>query len=328
MAANITKKHDIIYEGIAEEYHGRYTKVKLFDPFTGYRWEHYTFYKLQIMKIVPKRYYFSNTVKEIMKNTKIHKDTKFSIYGSNIHKEVIMTVLCGECGGNYTQSANLLKKGILKCKCRLKGRNLLYGFGIKDIETPCDSDKYYSKWCGIIRRCYSVSERHKFRAYTGCTVSDKWRLFSNFKSWCILQEDAYGIDIADYNIDKDLKSLRTKGDIYSEELCTFITPQINSFMTDNLINRGEWPLGVHKRTDGKFYSQCKDPFQRYSNGKTKVIHLGVFSNPIDAHITWAEKKLEFAIKLTNCPINNVNNILGDYLIITYHKILEEARRLK
>lgn len=88
-------------------------------------------------------------------------------------------------------------------------------------------------------------------------VSDKWKLFSNFKSWCMLQEEIYNIDIANYNIDKDLKSLRTKGNLYSEDLCTFITPQINSFMTDNLIKRGEWPLGYIKEQMVSFILNVK-----------------------------------------------------------------------
>ena len=55
-------------------------------------------------------------------------------------------------------------------------------------------------------------------------------------------------------------------------------------MTDNYVNRGDYLLGVHKKEDGKFYAQCKNPFERYSNGKTKVVHLGSFTREVDAHV--------------------------------------------
>tara|TARA_Y100001963_G_C6697518_1_gene407707 strand:+ start:490 stop:789 length:300 start_codon:yes stop_codon:yes gene_type:complete len=98
-------------------------------------------------------------------------------------------------------------------------------------------------------------------------------------------------------------------------------------MTDNYVNRGDYLLGVHKKEDGKFYAQCKNPFERYSNGKTKVVHLGSFTREVDAHVRWAEEKYNIAIRLTNCNKNNRNNVLGLNLVFKYKSILDKAKEL-
>ncbi|UUW39772.1 hypothetical protein VP14_085 [Vibrio phage VPMCC14] len=264
------------------------------------------------------------------KGKKVCHYTNLVRVGCTLSKHMLFSFKCDKCLTEGVISSKDIFLDRPKCECTQSPRDKLYGVGIKDYTASCNHCPYYTKWSGIIRRCYSdsIKDRERFYAYENCNVCDEWLLFSNFKLWCEEQEFFYGINIKDYNIDKDLKSLETKGYLYSPEHCTFVTPQVNSFMTDNLINRGLYLLGVHRKPDNKFYSQCKDPFSRYANGKTKVKHLGVFDNEIDAHIRWAEEKYIQSIELTNCEINNKNNILEDNLILTYEKILNNARSLK
>lgn len=249
--------------------------------------------------------------------------------GCTLSKRLLFSFECGKCLQEGLISSRDIKLDRLQCKCGNSPRDKLYGIGIKDELTSCDNCPYYHKWSGIIRRCYSdaPSDRGKFYSYKDCKVCKEWLTFSKFKQWCISQEVLYDLKVEDYNIDKDLKSKGTKGFLYSPDFCTFVTSKVNSFMTDNYVNRGDYLLGVHKKEDGKFYAQCKNPFERYSNGKTKVVHLGSFTREVDAHVRWAEEKYNIAIRLTNCNKNNRNNVLGLNLVFKYKSILDKAKEL-
>jgi hypothetical protein len=249
--------------------------------------------------------------------------------GCNLRKEMLFSFTCSKCLSHGIISSADIRLNRPKCKCGNTPRDKLYGVGVKDQTTECDYCPYYRKWGGILRRCYSdnLNDKNKFHSYKDCLVCEDWLLFSKFKSWCVGQEKLYQINIKDYEIDKDLKSLETKGYLYSPDLCTFVTQQVNCFMVDSSTKRGLYLLGAHRRNNG-YISQCKDPFSRYEHGATKVKHLGVFDNEVDAHIRWAEEKYKQAAKLTECSVNNINNILGDSLVITYEKILNKARSLK
>lgn len=145
---------------------------------------------------------------------------------------------------------------------------------------------YYGTWKEMLRRCYSPKLQEKSPTYSGCTVSDEWLTFSNFKSWMEKQQ------WEGLQLDKDL--LFTGNKVYSKEKCVFVTSVVNSFTNDRGAVRGEWLVGVnwYKRT-GKFQSQCRNPLTR------KKEHLGYFTCEVEAHQTWLKRKLELAHQLAS-----------------------------
>lgn len=175
-------------------------------------------------------------------------------------------------------------------------RKLVYGFGVNDSESPVyvyelidGSYKatwmcpFYLTWREMLCRCYSKKYQAKKPTYTGCTVSAEWSRFSVFKSWM------QGQEWEGMHLDKDLLFPGNK--IYSKERCIFISANLNTFMLGREADRGPNPIGVSWNIETKkFVSRCSNPFL----GRQE--HLGLFSDPQEAHEAWRRKKHEHALR--------------------------------
>lgn len=143
---------------------------------------------------------------------------------------------------------------------------------------------YHQTWKGMLERCYSVKYQESKTTYKGCSVSEEWLRFSNFKRW-MEKQDWEGMQI-----DKDLLFEGNK--VYSKETCVFVLSMVNSFTTDRGNGRGEWLIGVHlHKASGKFRSMCRNPFTK------KQEHLGYFTCEVEAHQAWLTRKAELAHEL-------------------------------
>lgn len=144
--------------------------------------------------------------------------------------------------------------------------------------------QYYKTWADMLKRCYSAKFQERNPAYKGCTVSDDWLKFSNFKSWMEKQ------DWEGKHLDKDLLFEGNK--IYSTDTCVFVTQAVNNFTIDSGSARGEWLIGVYwNKEKGKFQSRCSNPFTK------KQEFLGYFTCEQEAHEAWLKRKLELAHEL-------------------------------
>lgn len=143
---------------------------------------------------------------------------------------------------------------------------------------------YYTRWRDMLRRCYDAKYQEKKPTYVGCTVSNDWLTFTNFKNWMAAQ------DWEGKHLDKDLLVEGNK--VYGPDTCVFVTPTVNSFTNDRGNDRGEWLIGVcwDKRA-GKFLAQCSNPFTK------KNEKLGHFDCEQEAHQAWKARKLELAHEL-------------------------------
>lgn len=138
----------------------------------------------------------------------------------------------------------------------------------------------YTAWSGMFRRCYEESYQSRNPTYYGCSVSEEWMRFSNFKQWW---DRNY---VEGYSLDKDLLSPGNK--IYSPSKCVYIPQKLNLFTIDSSTVRGEWPIGVSFcKPKGKYQSSIK-------NGNGELICLGYTDDPIKAHKLWFDKKIEMA----------------------------------
>lgn len=143
---------------------------------------------------------------------------------------------------------------------------------------------FYRTWESMLKRCYSVKFQDKQPTYRGCSVSEEWKLFSNFRAW-MEKQDWEGMQL-----DKDLLVKGNK--VYSQETCVFVTRVVNNFTIDRGNDRGEWMIGVclDKRVN-KFMSWCSNPFTK------KQEWLGYFDFEQVAHNEWLKRKLELAKEL-------------------------------
>ena len=181
----------------------------------------------------------------------------------------------------------------------MKARKLVYGVGINDakyvtqkLETIGYVDgkrkrklvwicPYYRVWMDMLQRCYSPKFQERRPTYKGCSVSEEWLRFSNFRAWMEAQ------DFEGKQLDKDLLFEGNK--VYSKETCAFVTSEVNSFTSDCGASRGEWLIGVDwNKGVEKFRSKCSNPFTK------KLEHLGLFLDELEAHQAWLKRKLELA----------------------------------
>lgn len=146
---------------------------------------------------------------------------------------------------------------------------------------PC-----YETWRSMLKRCYSDKQQERQPTYKGCTVSVEWLTFSNFKNWMMNQ------DWEGKQLDKDLLVKGNK--VYNSESCVFVSPMVNSFVTDCGASRGQWLLGVYwDKKAGKFQSRCRNPFTK------KQEYIGSFVCEQEAHEAWLKRKIELAHELAS-----------------------------
>jgi len=178
-------------------------------------------------------------------------------------------------------------------------RKLVYGVGINDADYVVQRKvtigyvngvqkqkmvwecPYYRAWCNMLQRCCSPKFQERWPTYKGCSVSEEWLTFSNFKRWMEKQ------DFDGMQLDKDL--LFNGNKVYSDETCVFVTKEVNIFTTDCGASKGEYKIGVSWHKAGnKFQSHVSNPFTK------KKEYLGYFTCELEAHQTWLKRKLELA----------------------------------
>lgn len=160
------------------------------------------------------------------------------------------------------------------------------GQPLDDIVAICDTrckfngamEKEYIIWKDVTRRCLSNDFKEKYPTYRDCTLSDSWIYYSQFKND---MSRMIGFNQEGFQIDKDLLFHGNKH--YSFENCCFLPHEINTFLAFNRRNRGEYPVGVNfNKRAGLFVAKISMDNKRYD--------LGYFTNPIDAHLRYKEKK--------------------------------------
>src|SRR5690554_236130 len=177
---------------------------------------------------------------------------------------------------------------------------LVYGVGINDADYVVEKREtigyvngkqkqklvwtcpFYQTWKRMLIRCYYAKYKDAHPTYKGCSVSEEWKVFSNFRAWMVAQ------DWEGKHLDKDL--LFEGNSVYSENTCVFVTRTVNNFIIDSASSRGEWMIGV-SWSNGKFRSTCSNPFTKRRE------HLGYFDSEQEAHNAWLKRKLELAHEL-------------------------------
>ena len=156
-------------------------------------------------------------------------------------------------------------------KSSLSKRKLVQGKGVNDAwyiisYKNTEGNKvrcpYYSRWKNMLERCYSKKYQEARATYIGCSVSEDWLLFSNFRKWMEKPDNK----------------------VYREDACIFVSSKINLLLVDCGATRGDYVQGVslHKMAN-KYSSQCA------VNGKKK--HLGLFNTEREAELTYCKFKV-------------------------------------
>lgn len=176
---------------------------------------------------------------------------------------------CGKCA--------LEERSKLQTGVSAKKSKKVFGVGINDydgvVRTLGITSDAYRHWKLMLERCYN----EKYTWYKDCKVCDEWLRFSNFKKWF---DDPINGYVNGYCLDKDILIKNNK--VYSPETCCFVPPFINTIFVKRKALRGDCPIGVTKRSNGKYFVQM----QKYG----KPQRLGTYITKDDAFLVYKKSK--------------------------------------
>lgn len=194
-------------------------------------------------------------------------------------------------------------------------KSLCYGVGVDDTGLVNSHyvgnkmvwiDPFFSRWKGMIRRCYAPCRGDI--SYAETHVCADWFYLSNFKEWMQSQEWD-GRDL-----DKDY--LCTHRSIYSPQTCAFIPKALNYFLGSSPSRRGDTPLGVSfDRNRNKYAAHIR------VDGKSKG--LGRFTTPQHAHRAYQKAKIDAGLSLMENYKGSVDNRVINSLSVILKKIEDD-----
>ena len=170
----------------------------------------------------------------------------------------------------------------------------LYGVGVigeTHLKTNGKDAKEYVLWRNMLKRCYDTNSKKEFPSYILATVTENFKYFVKFTSWC---EKQIGFNCKDvkgkpFQLDKDILIKGNK--IYSEDTCCFVPAEINSLFTKADKIRGDYPVGVSfNKSKGRFESYCWSNTSRY---------LGSYDTVEEAFISYKHTKEAYVKELAN-----------------------------
>lgn len=152
----------------------------------------------------------------------------------------------------------------------------------------------YDEWHSMLSRCYNKNQQKsiKNRSYIGCKVCDEWHNFQNFAKW--YEENSYVIEGQKMRLDKDLLSKNNK--IYSPDTCVIIPEILNMALQIGRTNNKSGYAGVDKRSENSYRARCS---VCYEYGKSKVLNIASFNNPIDAFYSYKNFKENYVKELAD-----------------------------
>ena len=194
-----------------------------------------------------------------------------------------ITVQFKKTGELVKTTYNAFVKGLVKSHFT----PTVYGIGITGLQPTRDENgeklDSYICWTDMLRRCYSAKYQEKQPTYKGCSVSECWLYYPNFKKW--YDENYYNINNKTSQLDKDVLVKGNK--VYSPDTCVFVPNFINSLFTKRQNDRGAFPIGVYyNKTKKKYVAQLSV----FKDGKKVRKHLGYFTTANEAFEVYKQAK--------------------------------------
>ncbi len=160
--------------------------------------------------------------------------------------------------------------------------------GVTDIATrSCGSvDKEYLLWTSLLKRCFDEKYLKWKPTYLGCSVSEDWLVYSNFKKDIVL---IHGFGFDGWQLDKDILAIGNK--IYSKETCCFVPREVNQFFSGGQSVLGkDIPKGVS-------YEKSRGLYEAYGSISGRKIFLGRYENVYDAKEAYVMFKKDRCLQL-------------------------------
>lgn len=173
-----------------------------------------------------------------------------------------------ETGGERWTTVRSVKRGIVRdyLSPSVCGVGIL-GEGFNKGEAY---SREYKLWTHMLSRCYSELFLGKNPCYEKVTVSDNFKNYQFFKTWC---RDQVGFDQHGWDLDKDILSQDNK--IYSEDTCCFVPKEVNLLLTYEKGHNNMLPFGV-------YFSEKRKKYMAQMSINNSVTYIGCFDCVEDA----------------------------------------------
>lgn len=156
---------------------------------------------------------------------------------------------------------------------------------------------WYTKWAGMLLRCYDPADTSYSRyGAIGITVAEEWHNFQNFATWCDSREDYQ----KGWELDKDI--ILNGNREYQPENCCFVPARINS-----LIIKSENITGYWSEKDRRWYFSYRDK-------DSNKIRKG-FMTQREGQTWYAENKERVVKELAEIYKNSIDKAAYDGLIL-------------
>jgi len=173
--------------------------------------------------------------------------------------------------------------------------------GKKKVISKCP---FYMKWSGILYRCYNSDAP----AYEGCTISDEWRYFSNFKKW--MESRSW----EGKEIDKDILVPGNK--VYGEDTCLLVSRDLNNILHTAESRRGEYPQGVSPVSRSTKYHVRQSKYG-------KICYIGYYDTVEEAALAYREHRREYLLEVVNgLTLDDTSDVEATRVALLRHMELE------
>lgn len=201
-----------------------------------------------------------------------------------VNSRTPVSIRCKE-HGDFTQVPSHHLEGHSGCKfCHSQvHKTSVYGIGENDLPFEGKAEPYI-KWRNLLKRCYDPVYLSKEPSYAGCSVCDEWLTYSHFKKWFEAN------NIPGYALDKDILVRNNK--VYSPQTCCFVPQEINNAVICTQQKKSELPSGIAFQQWGSYYN-----YKAQMSKCGKLVCLGHFSTPEEAHLAYKEAKEQYVKEL-------------------------------
>lgn len=165
--------------------------------------------------------------------------------------------------------------------------NRVYGVGVNDSTLQVHQSKKklpeYRLWCKMLERCYSDKYHQSHPTYKRCEVEPFLLSFTNFYNFVRSLKGFGEVDEKGrpFQMDKDILVKGNK--TYGVDTICFVPQEINLFLINAKLIRGELPVGVtYCEVIGKYRSRM----MVFSKKK----HIGYFSSAEEAFTAYKVAK--------------------------------------
>lgn len=154
----------------------------------------------------------------------------------------------------------------------------------------------------MMGRCYNPASKILQPTYDNIFVCEDWLCFSIYEGWFDKKS------VVGFHVDKDLTVIGCS--LYSPQTCSFVPQYINNLINETVNREVGLPTGVS-------WDSRKEVYRSYCRSYSRYVHLGYFSCPDKAFLSYKKYKEAYIKEVATAAFNS-----GDINETIYKNLFE------